>query len=105
VHLRDPVRPRGAGGTDPEAAAVTAVAAAGGATMKRGRTTATVVGLLLAGALLAGATEARAQAALKIGFLAPLSGPFAQTGKDMVAGTEVYLDEIGRQVGGRRIEL
>ncbi len=73
--------------------------------MKRGRTTATVVGLLLAGALLAGATEARAQAALKIGFLAPLSGPFAQTGKDMVAGTEVYLDEIGRQVGGRRIEL
>jgi branched-chain amino acid transport system substrate-binding protein len=41
----------------------------------------------------------------KIGMLAPLTGPFAQTGKDMVNGTELYLDEIGRQVGGRKIEL
>ena len=41
----------------------------------------------------------------KIGMLAPLTGPFAQTGKDMVNGTELYLDEIGRQVSGRRIEL
>jgi branched-chain amino acid transport system substrate-binding protein len=42
---------------------------------------------------------------IKIGFLAPLTGPFAQVGKDMVNGTELYLDEIGRQVGGRKIEL
>ena len=41
----------------------------------------------------------------KIGMLAPLTGPFAQTGKDMVNGAELYLDEIGRQVGGRKIEL
>jgi len=41
----------------------------------------------------------------KIGMLAPLTGPFAQTGKDMVNGTELYLDEIGRQVSGRKIEL
>jgi branched-chain amino acid transport system substrate-binding protein len=42
---------------------------------------------------------------IKIGFLAPLTGPFAQIGKDMVNGTELYLDEIGRQVDGRAIEL
>ena len=41
----------------------------------------------------------------KIGMLAPLTGPFAQTGKDMVNGAELYLDEIGRQIGGRKIEL
>ena len=40
-----------------------------------------------------------------IGMLAPLTGPFAQTGKDMVNGAELYLDEIGRQIGGRKIEL
>ena len=44
-------------------------------------------------------------APIKIGFLAPLTGPFAQIGKDMVNGTELFLGEIGRQVGGRRIEL
>ena len=42
---------------------------------------------------------------IKIGFLAPLTGPFAQIGKDMVNGTELFLDEIGRQVGGRKLEL
>ncbi|MBI2493563.1 MAG: ABC transporter substrate-binding protein [Candidatus Rokubacteria bacterium] len=42
---------------------------------------------------------------VKIGMLAPLTGPFAQIGKDMVNGAEMYLDEIGRQVGGRKIEL
>ena len=44
-------------------------------------------------------------APIKIGFLAPMSGAFAQVGKDMLNGTELYLDEIGRQVGGRKIEL
>src|SRR5262249_24027709 len=49
--------------------------------------------------------EAHAQGAIKIGMIAPLSGPFAQIGKDMVTGTELYLDEIGRQAAGRKIEL
>src|ERR671936_386813 len=30
---------------------------------------------------------------------------FAQISKDMVNGTELYLDEIGRQIGGRKVEL
>src|SRR5437764_9568737 len=42
---------------------------------------------------------------IKIGMLAPLTGAFAQVGKDMVNGTELYLDEIGRQIAGRKVEL
>jgi branched-chain amino acid transport system substrate-binding protein len=42
---------------------------------------------------------------IKIGLLAPLTGPFAQVGKDMVNGNQFYLDEIGGQVGGRKIEV
>src|SRR5262245_59534714 len=49
--------------------------------------------------------ESRAQGPIKIGMIAPLSGAFAQIGKDMVTGTELYLDEIGRQAAGRKIEL
>ncbi len=63
--------------------------------------------VLLAG--LAAATRppaAGAQAgAIKIGLLAPLTGAASALGKDMVTGTELYLDEIGRQVAGRKIEL
>jgi branched-chain amino acid transport system substrate-binding protein len=60
----------------------------------------------LFGALLAfTVSEAQAQGSIKIGMIAPLSGPFAQIGKDMVTGTELYLDEIGRQAAGRKIEL
>ena len=44
-------------------------------------------------------------APIKIGFLAPLTGPFAQIGKDMVNGNQLYLNEIGGQVGGRKIEV
>src|SRR5262249_55839753 len=42
---------------------------------------------------------------IKIGLLAPLSGAFSATGKDMLVGAELYLEETGRQVSGRKIEL
>jgi branched-chain amino acid transport system substrate-binding protein len=42
---------------------------------------------------------------IKIGLLAPLTGAFAALGKDMLAGTELYLEEIGGQVAGRKIAL
>jgi branched-chain amino acid transport system substrate-binding protein len=42
---------------------------------------------------------------IKIGFLAPMSGGFAAQGKDMLAGAELYLEEIKYQVAGRKIEL
>jgi branched-chain amino acid transport system substrate-binding protein len=42
---------------------------------------------------------------IKVGFIAPLTGPFAQPGKAMEEGFTMYLDEIGRTVAGRPIEL
>ncbi len=68
-----------------------------------------VVALLLVLAftvpLLLPATAPAQGGPIRIGMLAPLTGPFAQIGKDMVNGTQLYLDEIGRQAGGRKIEL
>ena len=63
--------------------------------------------VLLAVAASVGAPPgAPAQSApIKIGFLAPLTGPFAQIGKDMVNGNQLYLAEIGNQVAGRKIEV
>jgi branched-chain amino acid transport system substrate-binding protein len=66
----------------------------------------TLAVLLAFAAPLAAPVGAPAQSGpIKIGFLAPLTGPFAQIGKDMVSGTQLYLTEIGGQVGGRKIEL
>ncbi|HEU4370202.1 MAG TPA: ABC transporter substrate-binding protein, partial [Methylomirabilota bacterium] len=75
--------------------------------MKRFRVRALAALLLAAfvGALAAPAGTDAQGGPIKIGFLAPLTGPFAQIGKDMVNGTELYLDESGRQVGGRKLEL
>jgi len=62
--------------------------------------------LLAFAAPLAAPPGAPAQSApIKIGFLAPLTGPFAQIGKDMVNGNQLYLAEIGGQVAGRKIEV
>src|SRR5213083_3098560 len=67
---------------------------------------AAVLTLLALASPLAVPPRAAAQGGpIKIGMLAPLTGPFAATGKDMVNGTELYLDEVGRQMGGRKIEL
>ncbi|HEV8473087.1 MAG TPA: ABC transporter substrate-binding protein [Methylomirabilota bacterium] len=62
--------------------------------------------LLAFAAPLAAPVGAPAQSGpIKIGFLAPLTGPFAQIGKDMVNGNQLYLAEIGGQVAGRKIEM
>jgi branched-chain amino acid transport system substrate-binding protein len=55
--------------------------------------------------VLAPSTVPAQSAPIKIGFLAPLTGPFAQIGKDMVSGNQLYLAEIGGQVAGRKIEI
>jgi len=51
------------------------------------------------------AREAAAQAPVKIGFLAPLSGAIAQAGKDMYSGCELYWEENGWQMAGRKLEV
>jgi len=48
---------------------------------------------------------AQAKGPIKIGFITPLSGGMAANGKDMLAGIQLYLEEIGYQVAGRKIEL
>ncbi|HYB73538.1 MAG TPA: ABC transporter substrate-binding protein [Candidatus Sulfotelmatobacter sp.] len=51
------------------------------------------------------ASAARAQAPIKIGFLAPLTGSLAQTGKDLYSGCELYWEQNGWQAGGRKLEV
>jgi branched-chain amino acid transport system substrate-binding protein len=45
------------------------------------------------------------QTPFKIGFIAPLTGPFASTGKQMEAGVRLYMAQNGITVAGRKIEL
>lgn len=78
--------------------------------MRRAYRVATPIVLLVAMYLgLAGAQPARAASAgkgpIRIGFIAPLSGAFAQNGKDMLDGFTLYLEEIGFSAAGRPIEL
>ena len=48
---------------------------------------------------------ALAQGPIKIGFISPLSGAIAQAGKDMYSGCELYWQETGWQVAGRKLEV
>ncbi len=42
---------------------------------------------------------------IRVGFMAPLSGQFAQAGKDMLDGLRLYFEQVGSQAAGRKIEL
>jgi branched-chain amino acid transport system substrate-binding protein len=64
--------------------------------------------MLLAAALvgLLGIAGLEAQPApIKIGFVTDLTGAAAQAAKDMVNGFTMYLDEVGHQMAGRKVEL
>jgi len=56
-------------------------------------------GLALGLAAPAGAEE------LRIGFIAPMTGIFAQIGKDMANGFELYLDQHGGKLGGATVKF
>ena len=51
------------------------------------------------------ATSAQQQEELRIGFLAPTTGIFAQVGKDMVDGFQMYLDEVKSDFGGAKVKF
>src|SRR5438034_11353982 len=57
----------------------------------------------VASALVAG--QAAAQGPIKIGFLSPMSGAIAAAGKDMYSGCELYWQESGWQMAGRKVEV
>lgn len=61
---------------------------------------------ILALAVLVGHAPARAQKGpIKIGFMGPMTGGAAQVGKDMVDGFRMYLDEVGHEIAGRKVEV
>jgi len=60
---------------------------------------------MMAATAVGSPVSAQAKDPIKIGFFAPLSGFAAQTGKDMLAGLQLYLKEQGGSVGGREIVL
>ena len=63
----------------------------------------TVFGACLAFGMGVGAPAAAEE--LRIGFIAPTTGPFAQIGKDMVDGFQTYLDEHNRKLGGADVKF
>ncbi len=48
---------------------------------------------------------ALAQGPIRIGFISPLSGAIAAAGKDMYSGCELYWQETGWQMAGRKVEV
>ena len=48
---------------------------------------------------------AAAAETIRIGYLGPLTGIFAQAGKDMLDGLKLSLEQVNYQAGGRKIEL
>jgi branched-chain amino acid transport system substrate-binding protein len=46
-----------------------------------------------------------AEEELRIGFLAPMTGIFAQIGKDMTNGFQMYLDEVNSDFDGMKVKL
>jgi len=53
----------------------------------------------------AGRAEAQGQGPIKIGFISPLTGAIAAAGKDMYSGCELYWQENGWQMSGRKVEV
>jgi branched-chain amino acid transport system substrate-binding protein len=65
-------------------------------------------GAMLIGAGLAfaaGLAPAAAQEELRIGLIAPVTGPFAQVGADMTNGFKMYLDEVNGNFAGAKVTL
>jgi branched-chain amino acid transport system substrate-binding protein len=62
-------------------------------------------GIVAVAAACALGTPAYAADPLKIGLILPLTGPFASTGKQIVAACRLYMAKNGDTVAGRKVEL
>src|SRR6201990_1554783 len=67
----------------------------------------TRIPLIVGGALALGVTlAAPAQAEeLRLGFIAPMTGGFAQVGKDMLDGFQLYVDEVNGDFAGAKVKF
>ncbi len=65
------------------------------------------LGLLLTAGFFASGMELRTANAeeLRIGFLAPVTGPLAQLGKDMTDGFQLYLEQVKSDLGGAKVNF
>ena len=61
--------------------------------------------LALAAASLIAVAQTPADGPIKLGFIAPLSGPYVQNGRDILNGFLLALEETNRQAAGRHIEV
>ena len=57
----------------------------------------------VAGSCSAG--PAKAQETIKIGFFAPVTGAFAENGRQMLAALKLYVEEHGTRVAGKTLEI
>jgi branched-chain amino acid transport system substrate-binding protein len=65
-----------------------------------------VAALLSFGGAAGSATgEARAEDAIKIGLSVPVTGPFAENGKQMLAAAKLFMEQNGATIAGRPVEL
>jgi branched-chain amino acid transport system substrate-binding protein len=65
----------------------------------------TIAAALAASAALALASGARAQDTIKVGVIAPFSGPFADYGKQMEGGIKAWVAQHGDTVAGKKIQI
>ncbi len=64
-----------------------------------------VLRTLVAGALAAASVAVLADDTIKVGLVAPFSGPFADYGKQMQAGINAYMKKNGDHVAGKKVEI
>jgi branched-chain amino acid transport system substrate-binding protein len=60
---------------------------------------------VLGGLLAAFGSAAYAQETIKIGLVAPFSGPYADYGKQMEAGMKTYMRQHGDSVAGKKVQI
>lgn len=70
---------------------------------KRAGSVATSVILALLASLAGGAVQAQQE--IRIGVLAPITGPLAKSGEDSVRGHDLFWDQVGNEVAGRPVRI